>query len=214
MPAAHRGIKIFHMEAGLRAWDARMPEQRNRMLIDHMSSILLPFNHYHRENLMRENIHPSKIFVSGNPTFEVMRAFLPQIEASDILKRLWLCAEGLYPGHRPPQRERRQPRYLARIFEALGELAQQLQAARSSIRCTRAPGASSARSRSAEGRRDDGAAGLLRFQPAADARLVRPVRLGHGPGGGAVLQGALRQPAHDDRAPGDGRGRRDTSSPA
>ena len=42
MPAAHLGIKIFHMEAGLRAWDKRMPEQRNRILIDHMSNILFP----------------------------------------------------------------------------------------------------------------------------------------------------------------------------
>ena len=47
MPATNRGIKTFHMEAGLRAWDKRMPEQRNRMLIDHMSDILLPFRKYH-----------------------------------------------------------------------------------------------------------------------------------------------------------------------
>src|SRR5258706_9572485 len=90
MPAAHRGIKIFHMEAGLRAWDRRMPEQRNRILIDHISNILLPYNRYHRENLLREGIHPSKIIVTGNTTFEAMRAFAPQIEASDILKRLEL----------------------------------------------------------------------------------------------------------------------------
>lgn len=90
MPAAHRGIKVFHMEAGLRAWDSRMPEQRNRILIDHMSHILLPFNRYHRENLLRENIHPARIFVTGNPTFEAMRAFLPRIEASDVLQRLQL----------------------------------------------------------------------------------------------------------------------------
>ena len=56
MPASNRGIKIFHMEAGLRAYDKRMPEQRNRILIDHMSDILLPYNKYHRENLIRENI--------------------------------------------------------------------------------------------------------------------------------------------------------------
>lgn len=88
LPAANRGIKIFHMEAGLRAWDKRMPEQTNRRLIDHISSILLPFNQYHRENLIREDIHPSKIFVTGNPTFEVMREFQPQIAESDILKIL------------------------------------------------------------------------------------------------------------------------------
>ncbi len=90
LPASHRGIKIFHMEAGLRAWDRRMPEQRNRILIDHISNILLPYNHYHRENLLREGIHPSKIIVSGNTTFEAMRAFAPQIDASDIISSLGL----------------------------------------------------------------------------------------------------------------------------
>lgn len=90
MPASNRGIKVFHMEAGLRAYDRRMPEQRNRILIDHMSDILLPYNHYHRENLIRENIHPSKIFTTGNTTFEAMRHFAPKIDDSDILKKLSL----------------------------------------------------------------------------------------------------------------------------
>ncbi len=90
LPASHYDIKIFHMEAGLRAWDKRMPEQKNRILIDHISDILLPFNQYHRENLIREDIHPSKIFVSGNPTFEVMRAFQGKIKNSNILNTLGL----------------------------------------------------------------------------------------------------------------------------
>lgn len=93
LPASHHGIKIFHMEAGLRAWDKRMPEQKNRILIDHISDLLLPFNQYHRENLIRENIHPSKIFVTGNPTFEVMRAFQDRIKASNILDVLNLKAK-------------------------------------------------------------------------------------------------------------------------
>jgi UDP-N-acetylglucosamine 2-epimerase (non-hydrolysing) len=97
MPASFHKIKIFHMEAGLRAWDKRMPEQRNRILIDHISDILLPFNQYHRENLIREDIHPSKIFVTGNPTFEVMRAFQDNIEASDILKKLDLSPKEYIP---------------------------------------------------------------------------------------------------------------------
>ena len=90
LPAAHRGVKIFHMEAGLRAWDKRMPEQRNRILIDHISDILLPYNQYHRENLIREGIHPSKIIVTGNTTFEAMREFEPQINKSQILNKLKL----------------------------------------------------------------------------------------------------------------------------
>lgn len=126
MPAAHRGIKVFHMEAGMRAWDVRMPEQRNRILIDHMSSILLPFNAYHRENLIRENIHPSKIFVSGNPTFEVMRHFQPQIRDSDILERLDFEPRGyiLVTAHRSENVDNNAS--LGRIFEAIGRIAAEL----------------------------------------------------------------------------------------
>jgi UDP-N-acetylglucosamine 2-epimerase (non-hydrolysing) len=124
LPAAHRGIKTFHMEAGMRAWDSRMPEQRNRILIDHMSSINLPFNRYHRENLLREGIHPSKIIVSGNTTFEAMRAFAPEIESSDILARLKLEKKGyiLVTAHRSENVD--DPKNLANIFQALGILRQ------------------------------------------------------------------------------------------
>src|SRR5260370_29073871 len=126
MPAANRGIKIFHMEAGLRAWDRRMPEQRNRILIDHMSSILLPYSRYHRDNLIRENIHPSKIFVTGNTTFEAMRAFAPEIEASDILKRLNLEPKNyiLVTANRSENVDNREN--LGNIFKALGILNQRL----------------------------------------------------------------------------------------
>ena len=122
MPASHRGIRTFHMEAGLRAWDKRMPEQRNRILIDHMCDILLPFNRYHRENLIREGIHPSKIFVTGNPTFEVIRAFLPKIRQSTILKRLGLSSGKyfLVTAHRSENVD--QPAQLKAIITALGRL--------------------------------------------------------------------------------------------
>ncbi len=123
MPAAQRGIKIFHMEAGLRAWDKRMPEQRNRILIDHMSSILLPFNTYHRENLLRENIHPSKIFLSGNPTFEVMRHFLPQIESCDVLKRMKLAPKEYILVTALRSENVDNTVSLARLCEAFGEMA-------------------------------------------------------------------------------------------
>ena len=88
--AAHYGVKIIHLEAGMRAYDFRMPEDKNRILIDHLSSILLPYTNYSRENLIRENIHPSTIYVIGNPIIEVIDYFLPQIEKSDILKKMKL----------------------------------------------------------------------------------------------------------------------------
>ena len=124
MPAANRGIKIFHMEAGLRAWDKRMPEQRNRILIDHMSDILLPYNKYHRENLIRENIHPSKIFVTGNTTFEVMRQFAPQINESAVVSRLGLESKGyiLVTAHRSENVDNNE--YLGRIIKASGHMAE------------------------------------------------------------------------------------------
>lgn len=123
MPAVNQGIKVFHMEAGLRAWDKRMPEQRNRILIDHMSDILLPYNQYHRENLIRENIHPSKIFCTGNTTFEVMREFTPQINNSDILNRLRLESKKyiLLTAHRSENVDN--PEYLQKIINASGLLA-------------------------------------------------------------------------------------------
>ena len=127
LPAAHRGIKIFHMEAGLRAWDRRMPEQRNRILIDHISNILLPYNQYHRENLIREGIHSSKIIVTGNTTFEAMRAFAPQIESSEILFRLGLEPKKyiLVTAHRSENVDN--PNSLKIIFKALEKLVERYQ---------------------------------------------------------------------------------------
>jgi UDP-N-acetylglucosamine 2-epimerase (non-hydrolysing) len=127
LAAANRGNKIFHMEAGLRAFDRRMPEQRNRILIDHMSNILLPYNRYHRENLLREGIHPSKIFVTGNTTFEAMRAFAPQVEASNIVQRLGLTPKNyiLVTAHRSENVDK--PEYLGTIIEACGQLAQRFE---------------------------------------------------------------------------------------
>ena len=122
MPASNRGIKVFHMEAGLRAWDKRMPEQRNRILIDHMSDILLPYNQYHRENLIREGIHPSKIFVTGNTTFEPYRKFSNEISNSNILEKLNLNGNEyiLVTAHRSENVDNANT--LQNIFTALSEV--------------------------------------------------------------------------------------------
>jgi len=90
IPAAHHGIKIAHLEAGMRSYDSRMPEEKNRVLIDHLSTVLLPYTQYSRDNLTRENIHPSKIYVVGNPIIEVIKYYMPKIEKSKILKKLEL----------------------------------------------------------------------------------------------------------------------------
>lgn len=87
IPASHHGIPIAHLEAGMRAYDIRMPEEKNRVLIDHLSTVLLPYTNYSRENLLRENIHPSKINVVGNPIVEVIEHFSKKIEQSKILDK-------------------------------------------------------------------------------------------------------------------------------
>jgi UDP-N-acetylglucosamine 2-epimerase (non-hydrolysing) len=125
LPASNLGIKIFHMEAGLRAWDRRMPEQRNRILIDHISDVLLPYNQYHRENLIAENIHPSKIIVTGNTTFETMRAFEAQIEASNILSELGISSKNyiLVTAHRSENVDN--PLILSGLMSALERISEE-----------------------------------------------------------------------------------------
>lgn len=92
--AARMGIPVYHMEAGNRCYDDRVPEEINRRVIDHCSSVLMPYTHRSKENLLREGIERQRIFVIGNPIYEVLNAYAPQIEASDVLERLQV-----EPGH-------------------------------------------------------------------------------------------------------------------
>ena len=120
--AAHHGIKIVHLEAGMRAYDFRMPEDKNRTLIDHLSSILLPYTNYSRENLLRENIHPSKIYVVGNPIIEVIDHFMPKIEKSKILDKMKLKEKEyfLVTAHRSENVD--QNEYMKKIFSSLEKI--------------------------------------------------------------------------------------------
>ena len=86
--AARRGIPVYHMEAGNRCYDNRVPEEVNRRIIDHSSDILLPYTQRSAENLVREGIRRERIYVVGNPIWEVLQAYSPQIDASKILERL------------------------------------------------------------------------------------------------------------------------------
>jgi UDP-N-acetylglucosamine 2-epimerase (non-hydrolysing) len=85
--AARRGIPVFHMEAGNRCYDDRVPEEVNRRIIDHSSAILMPYTERSKENLVREGIERERIFVTGNPIKEVLDSFSNQIEESDALEK-------------------------------------------------------------------------------------------------------------------------------
>ena len=84
------GIPVFHMEAGNRCFDDRVPEEVNRRVIDHSSDLLMPYTGRSRDNLLREGIHPSRIIVTGNPIKEVMDHHVDQITASAALENLGL----------------------------------------------------------------------------------------------------------------------------
>jgi UDP-N-acetylglucosamine 2-epimerase (non-hydrolysing) len=86
--AARRGIPVFHMEAGNRCYDDRVPEEVNRRIIDHSSRFLLPYTERSKENLVREGIERDRIFITGNPINEVLLNFNEQIESSEAMENL------------------------------------------------------------------------------------------------------------------------------
>jgi len=88
--AKRLGILVYHMEAGNRCYDDRVPEEINRRIIDHSSDILMPYTERSRANLLREGIEGRRIYVTGNPIFEVIRHYEPQINESVVLKSLGL----------------------------------------------------------------------------------------------------------------------------
>ncbi len=95
IPAKKRQIPIFHMEAGNRCFDQRVPEETNRKIVDHTSDINLTYSDIAREYLLREGLPADRIIKTGSPMFEVLNHYLPEIESSDVLNRLNL-EEGKY----------------------------------------------------------------------------------------------------------------------
>jgi UDP-N-acetylglucosamine 2-epimerase (non-hydrolysing) len=90
IPAKKRHIPIFHMEAGNRCFDQRVPEETNRKIVDHVSDVNLTYSDIAREYLLREGLPADRIIKTGSPMFEVLNHYLPAIEASDVLSRLSL----------------------------------------------------------------------------------------------------------------------------
>jgi UDP-N-acetylglucosamine 2-epimerase (non-hydrolysing) len=94
--AARKGIPVFHMEAGNRCYDDRVPEEVNRRIIDHASSILLPYTKRSKENLVDEGIERDRIFVTGNPIKEVLDHFSGKIDKSPVLSKLNVEPDGYF----------------------------------------------------------------------------------------------------------------------
>lgn len=88
IPAKKRHIPIFHMEAGNRCFDQRVPEETNRRIVDHISDVNLTYSDIAREYLLREGLPADRIIKTGSPMFEVLHAYMKEIDASDVLERL------------------------------------------------------------------------------------------------------------------------------
>jgi len=90
IPAKRRQIPTFHMEAGNRCFDQRVPEETNRRIVDHTADINLTYSSIARDYLLQEGLPADQVIKTGSPMFEVLHHYLPQIEASNILKKLKL----------------------------------------------------------------------------------------------------------------------------
>ncbi len=96
IPAKKRHIPIFHMEAGNRCFDQRVPEETNRKIVDHISDINLTYSDIAREYLLREGLPADRIIKTGSPMYEVLNYYLDKIKASDVLSRLNLEKEKFF----------------------------------------------------------------------------------------------------------------------
>jgi UDP-N-acetyl-L-fucosamine synthase len=90
IPAKRRKIPIFHMEAGNRCFDMRVPEEINRRIVDHIADINLPYSSIARSYLLNEGLSPDRIIKTGSPMFEVLNYYRPKIDQSVILNELQL----------------------------------------------------------------------------------------------------------------------------
>jgi len=121
--AKRRRIPVFHMEAGNRCFDDRVPEEVNRRIVDHTSDLNMPYSDIAREYLLREGLPPDRVIKTGSPMFEVLNHYRPRIDASDALDRLGLSPREYYlvSAHREENVD--SPRNLARLLETLNRLA-------------------------------------------------------------------------------------------
>jgi UDP-N-acetylglucosamine 2-epimerase (non-hydrolysing) len=96
IPAKRRKIPVFHMEAGNRCFDMRVPEEINRRIVDHVADINLPYSAIAREYLLREGLPPDRVITTGSPMREVLDHFMPKVKRSAVLERLGLQPDGFF----------------------------------------------------------------------------------------------------------------------
>lgn len=118
-------IPIFHMEAGNRCFDARVPEEINRKIVDHTSDINLPYTQHARQYLIAEGIRPETIIKTGSPMREVLEYFRPKIDRSEILKQLGLAPREYFVVSAHREENVDSPPMLQALLDVLNALAEQ-----------------------------------------------------------------------------------------
>jgi UDP-N-acetylglucosamine 2-epimerase len=124
IPAKRRKIPIFHMEAGNRCFDQRVPEETNRRIVDHTADVNLTYSSIAREYLLREGLPPDLVIKTGSPMAEVLAYYRPQIDASDVLARLGLEAGAYFVVSAHREENIDAPRSFAKLVRVLNTLAQ------------------------------------------------------------------------------------------
>jgi UDP-N-acetylglucosamine 2-epimerase (non-hydrolysing) len=121
--AKRQKIPVFHMEAGNRCFDQRVPEEINRRIVDHISDINLPYSSISREYLLREGLPPDRVIKTGSPMYEVLHYYLPKIESSDVLTRLGLQPQDYFVVSAHREENIDDPQQFERLIEVLRHLA-------------------------------------------------------------------------------------------
>ncbi|RBP46157.1 UDP-N-acetylglucosamine 2-epimerase (non-hydrolysing) [Roseimicrobium gellanilyticum] len=127
IPAKRRRIPIFHMEAGNRCFDQRVPEEINRRIVDHVSDMNLCYTEHARRNLLREGLPEDRVIKTGSPMKEVLDHHAAKIRSSDILSRLGLERERYFVVSIHREENVDDPGNLTSLAQALGSLAEEFQ---------------------------------------------------------------------------------------
>jgi UDP-N-acetylglucosamine 2-epimerase len=121
--AKRQRIPVFHMEAGNRCFDERVPEEINRRIVDHLSDINLPYSSISREYLLREGMPPDRVIKTGSPMREVLTHYMPKVERSSALKTLKLKSHGYFMVSAHREENVDDSRQLRRLVDVLNSLA-------------------------------------------------------------------------------------------
>lgn len=124
IPAKRRKVPIFHMEAGNRCFDQRVPEETNRRIVDHTADINLTYSSIARDYLLAEGLPADRVIKTGSPMFEVLNHYMPQIDASDVLSRLGLKQGQFFVVSAHREENVDSPKQLAKLAESLNRVAE------------------------------------------------------------------------------------------